>query len=58
MKFADHIDFYQSRSRLRSFRFDEMRSLTDHEKMNAVHERRSRVHVHFGIEKVAKQGLH
>ena len=25
------------------------RSLTDHEKMNSVHERRSHVHVHFGI---------
>ena len=50
MKYADHRDFDRSRSRSRSLCSKELRSLTDHEKVNAVHERRSPVHVHFDID--------
>ena len=49
VKFADHGDFDRSRSLLRSFFWADLRSLTDHEKVNAVHERRSRVRVHLDI---------
>ena len=51
VKYADHRDFNRSRSRARSLWSKELRSLTDHEKVNAVHERRSPVHVHFDIAK-------